>query len=182
MVTILLDHGADVDDADTLGWTALHNASHRNQAETADVLEAAGADITASDRERRTPVHCAATNSRNDVLRSLLQRGAKTVEVDVHGKIALYLVCAEEPSDAVETVDLRLRAGASESAVGMGGSLPVEDARGATDVAREQVVQRIRELLRHAPADRAWRRRCWLLFRPPPRPLQGNPTGAPCVR
>lgn len=40
----------------------------------------------------------------------------------------------------------------------------MEDVCGATDVAREQVVQRIRELLRHAPADRAWRRRCWLVM------------------
>lgn len=48
VVKALLDYGANVNDADSSGGTALHFASHANQAGTVDVLIAAGADINAS--------------------------------------------------------------------------------------------------------------------------------------
>lgn len=107
VVEVLLDHGADANDADTLGWTALHFAAEDNQAKTADVLiMIAGADINAIEHMGRTPIHDAAAWSSNDVLRGRLRRGAKTNEADLDGRTALHFVCAQRPGHAIETVDL----------------------------------------------------------------------------
>ena len=161
VVNALLDHGADVNEADTLGWTALHFASHDDQAGTADLLIAAGADINATDHMGQTPLHFSAIySSSNDALRTLLRRGAKINEADDDGNTALHLVCREVPDDAIETVGLLLRAGASEAAVNQAGDTPIE----LPHWVDQQVAQRIRGLLRRAPADRAWRRRGWLVM------------------
>lgn len=161
VVNALLDHGADVNEADTLGWTALHFASHDDQAGTADLLIAAGADINATDHMGQTPLHFSAIySSSNDALRTLLRRGAKMNEADDDGNTALHLVCREVPDDAIETVGLLLRAGASEAAVNQAGDTPIE----LPHWVDQQVAQRIRGSLRRAPADRAWRRRGWLVM------------------
>lgn len=76
----------------------------------------------------------------------------------------LHLVCAMWGQGAIETVDLLLRAGASETAVGLQGNAPMDLVGEATDMADEQVVQRIHGLLRRAAADRVWRHRGWLVM------------------
>lgn len=126
VVEVLLDHGADANDADTLGWTALHFAAEDNQAKTADVLiMIAGADINAIEHMGRTPIHDAAAWSSNDVLRGRLRRGAKTNEADLDGRTALTLcVLRDQATLSKLSIYLLLRAGASEIAVDERGNTP----------------------------------------------------------
>lgn len=100
----------------------------------------------------------------NDALRILLQRRARTNLADKTGQTELHLVCSEVPDGALETVDLLLKAGSSETEVDHVGNTPLDLVREAAEWADDQIVQRICVLLRRAPADRAWRRRGWLVL------------------
>ncbi|CAM9156989.1 unnamed protein product [Ectocarpus sp. 12 AP-2014] len=130
----------------------------------AAVLVDAGADINArSGRKDATPFLLAARAGSNGALLALLRRGAGIVQTTNDGSTALHLA-ANSGEDMIDTVDIILRWGASEQTVHQQGSTPA-------DVFRRLVLGRVEawpeleralELLARAPADRAWRRRCWL--------------------
>ena len=53
----LLDHGANVDSVDQVGWTALHNAACAGKYELISLLLDAGARIDVRSREQNTALH-----------------------------------------------------------------------------------------------------------------------------
>lgn len=61
VINTLVDHGVDINERESGGRTALHCATHHDQAGTVDVLIAAGADIDAAyDFNGQASVHYAA--------------------------------------------------------------------------------------------------------------------------
>jgi ankyrin repeat protein len=79
MVRFLIDHGADVNLADTAGrYTALHLAACSLRKDVVQVLLKAGADPNAADRSGWTPLHhvVAAPDPRFFLVRELVGHGA----------------------------------------------------------------------------------------------------------
>src|ERR671913_435568 len=73
----LLKDGADVNGAQGDGMSALHWAAERGDAELADMLLYAGANVSAQTRiGQYTPLHIAAKNGSATVARALLKSGA----------------------------------------------------------------------------------------------------------
>jgi ankyrin repeat protein len=77
IVQLLLQEGADPNETDELGLTALHWASANSAPEIVSLLVAAGARPSAQDAYGLTPLHYAAQmRARSEVIRSLVTLGA----------------------------------------------------------------------------------------------------------
>lgn len=130
-----------------------------------------------------TPLHVAAMrvqHASTAELRALVEGGTNVDAQTGAGRTALHIACRHSVS--AEAVEILLRWGANET-------LPYEDGKTAMDVvvsthgsardvggsvvrcndkemeAHSEVQERIRQMLARAPADRAWRRRGWLVLR-----------------
>ena len=168
MLRLVIEHGADVEAVDADGNTALHYAGGSNDTEFVDVLVEAGANLEARDSIGCTPLHAAASELKHEGVVCLLKHGAKINAQDSSLRTTLMhsAVKAGKPG-AAEMVDSLLRAGADETIVDRLG-LKAVDMIG-TDVGLYQVClaedfERVHELLANAPADRAWRRRGYLVL------------------
>jgi len=122
-VRSLLSAGADVNAAHGDGMTALHWAAEGGDAELAEVLLVAGANVGAVTRlGEYTPLHIASRRGRIDVARQLLEAGAAVDAVTSTGAVtALHFAAA---SGVVDVVTVLLDHGAKIDAV--------ETARGQT--------------------------------------------------
>ena len=167
MVEALLQHGAGVAAKDYCLWTALHLAACSNQA-TVDALLDAGADVNAEGSGSITPLYFAAGVNSTETMTALLRRGADVAKTCSRGRTPLHCAILRRKADLEQTVDILLRWGASETAVDGAGRTPAdmfEGRRASTDnPCSAAEVGRVRALLAGAPADRAWRRRCWLVM------------------
>ncbi|CAM9847991.1 unnamed protein product [Scytosiphon promiscuus] len=128
-----IEAGANVDQDSSRGTTALHLAATGNLAAVRSLVKN-GASVSKKCKVHSTPLHAAAA-------------------------------CAGSRGTA-EVADLLLRRGADEKAVNIYGKAAVDAIRRAPEadagpIAREDV-ERVRQLLANAPADRAWRRRGFL--------------------
>ena len=110
-IEALLERGADVNEAQGDGMTALHWAADHGDAEMADLLIQAGANLDAVTRlGGYTPLLIAAEEGRIDVLLALLEAGADPhARRDRSGTTALHFA-AEVGSE--EAIDALVRAGA----------------------------------------------------------------------
>ena len=99
----LLRQGLDVNAAQGDGMTALHWAAERGDAELADMLIYAGADIAAVTRVGHyTPLHLAARRGAPEILRSLIDAGSDVMALtDNSGATSLHLAAAAGNPDAV---------------------------------------------------------------------------------
>ena len=88
MVGLLLERGAEVNQSNERGATALHRAVEH--AGAVALLIRAGADLNASDERGRTPLHWAARYTLNDSMRLLLAGGAAVGATDHAGETALH--------------------------------------------------------------------------------------------
>jgi len=131
LVTLLLDHGADLDlfaaaalgdvarlrelaseQPDRLlafspdGWTALGLAAHFNQVAAAEALLDLGADIQARSRNdnENTPLHAALAGQSGDAAALLLALGADVNAADANGWTPLHLAAASGRPDLVRLV------------------------------------------------------------------------------
>ncbi len=176
----ILDHGADVNERNHAGYCALHFAAQADEAGAVEALIEAGANIEAQDPEffHHTPLLRAAEGNSPNAILALLRRGAR---IDVRagdGETALHLACYDKRGDRLEaTVDVLLRWGADETALNdldhcPGGPTPADRLKEWEDFdldecvwyATDDEIERTRVLLSRAPADRAWRRRGWLVM------------------
>ena len=171
MTKVLLEHGADLEGTDVMGLTALHWAAHVGKPSEIDALARAGADIearsfviTVSDEyvfDGSTPLHIASINWKLENITALLQKGAKVNVIDYDGLTPLHVVCktsALDPRWAHETADLLLRRGADETITDSDGHTPEDLIESRADT------ESLHQLLKNAPADRAWRRRGMLVM------------------
>lgn len=159
----LLDHGADVNfRSPTVGRTALHAAC---SSQAIRVLVDAGAEVDAQRYDGGTPLHYAAASSSNEAMLALVQCAADVnARHSTTDQTPLHVACQHQARGVDAAVDLLLRSGATETAIGRDGrtasdllGLQTADGRGCSDDEK----RRARTLLARAKQDRAWRRRCW---------------------
>ncbi len=104
---------ADVKAQEADGFTALHWAAQRNNAELVDLLIAAGANVKAASRYRVTPLYLACNNGNAAIAERLLKAGADPNETALEGQTALMTAAA---NGNPELVRLLLRRGANANA------------------------------------------------------------------
>ncbi|NKB33892.1 MAG: hypothetical protein GKR91_12410 [Pseudomonadales bacterium] len=76
LVSQLLSDGADPNQQQTDGATALHWAAHREDLNLTQILIEAGADVNAVNRLNATPLYLAAKGGNNELIKRLLDAGA----------------------------------------------------------------------------------------------------------
>lgn len=147
-------------------------AAVRNQAGAVHALVRAEADVEAHvdlDGGGGTPLHASAVMRCFDSALALLQNGANVEAKNAFGYSPLHGVARQAGKEgAARTADLLLRWGADETAVDRDGNRPVDilgNGRGEEDSGRRQEkIDLMRRLLERAPADRAWRRRGYVVM------------------
>ena len=114
-VTVLLNSGADLAEADAQGRTALHYAATNEDAGITDLLLRYGADPDAADFTGSTPLHLAAAANRNQlVVETLVRFGADFAARDTSGRTPLEVATISNANSSVADV-LRDFATTSES-------------------------------------------------------------------
>lgn len=178
MVYFLLNKGADKDALGQTGKTTLCFATAGRHFEVVKILVGAGASIDHFYRESGgcSALTRAAMNGDVKTVFFLLSRGADVRMTDVDGCTPLHWVCHKRPVGAERVVILLWRWGADETLKSPDDGTPMdllepesedEDESGSVDESPEcssEEVERVRQLLAHAPADRMWRRRDWLIM------------------
>lgn len=81
----------DVNDAGSLGYTALHHAAFWDEAAVIDSLVEAGADSEARDIDGRTPLHAAALKGSSEAVVALVRHGVELNALDGEGRAPLHL-------------------------------------------------------------------------------------------
>ena len=117
----LLKQGADVNGAQGDGMSALHWAAERGDAELADILVFAGANIAAVTRiGQYTPLHLAAKSGSAPVATALLKAGADVnVKSTTSGTTALHLAAASGSAAVVNILaDAKADLNATENEAG----------------------------------------------------------------
>lgn len=163
VMTELLQHGVDPMSRGVFSMAPLQIAAGHDQAGAVDVLVEAGADIEGSEENLVYPwgpLRVAAECGCCAAMLALLRQNADVNAQDISGRRPLHLACRNVHWKAVE---LLLIWGADETSIDnndqraseMIGANLEEDMR----LAKTNGMQRVRNLLNLAPADRAWRRR-----------------------
>lgn len=115
MVRLLLDRGADLEIEDSIGGTALHWASARNQLETVKFLLSRRAEIEKTGLEQVTPLHSAVSAGYLQMTQLLLDGNADINARDGNfGRTALILAARDSYVDILHELlargaDTRLR-------------------------------------------------------------------------
>lgn len=112
-VRALIADGADVNEAQVDGMTALHWAAYYDDTATAQLLVDAGADVNATNRYGVAPLPLAATNANATLVSTLLDAGADP-NVAIEGGETVLMTAARTGS--LEAVRALLAAGADPHA------------------------------------------------------------------
>ena len=164
-----IERGADVDVVDRRQRTPLHAAVSSNSSEAIDLLVAAGANIEAQDAvEGSTPLHSAARKIKLEAMLTLLKHGA-----NVHARDMVFqdtplhsaVFMAGLVTGVSDVVDSLLRSGADETTLNDNGTAAADlMVEVVEDLSLAEDLNRVRKLLARAPAERAWRRRGYLVL------------------
>ena len=117
----LLDQGTDIEEQDRIVGTALHWAALTDNAEVAQALIAAGADVNSVARgDGTTALHVAAPRGSTEVAAALIEAGANINARNREGRTPLHIAAASNASGAIELlvrsgvdIDEKLRGGAT---------------------------------------------------------------------
>lgn len=183
-----LFRGIDPNNKNTKGFTALHQAAYHNAGRAMEALIELGGSLSVATDKGFTPLHVAAFSSHSSssisidsskneegegtcsALRIIGRYAGDFLEVDAtdaYGSTPLRTACMYLREDAVQGL---LRMGADEKLVNL--SLESYVVQGASrdslkDSAagtRSERISRVMGMLAAAMADRAWRRRGWLIM------------------
>jgi ankyrin repeat protein len=136
-----LDQGADVDDADANGTTALLLAAFDGHTPIVRLLLDRGADVRARNVQGRTALMCAASGGFDATVRLLLERGS---EVNVQGRAEGFTALMFAANEGhIEVVRTLLQHGANPRLLDV-------DRDMAVDFARRKGYREIERLLREA--------------------------------
>ncbi|EAX94535.1 hypothetical protein TVAG_429770 [Trichomonas vaginalis G3] len=94
-------HGANINEKDEEGNTALHIAALYNSKETAELLISHGANINEKDSEESTALHSAACNCK-EVAELLISHGANINEKEEFGNTALHIAAQYNSKETAE--------------------------------------------------------------------------------
>ena len=89
-VETLLSKGANVNEKDRHGWTALHWSAINGHADVSKVLLENGANANAVDKSKSTPLHRAAYWRHIDVIKLLMMSGANVNALNKDDESCLY--------------------------------------------------------------------------------------------
>ena len=132
-VARLLDAGADVNERDAKGATALHVAAFAENRTILAQLIAAGADVNAAATGTSwTPLHMAGAVGNSAIAKALIEAGAAVDAAGRDGSTPLHMAAAYNRG---ETARVLIAAGGSPKAASAGGVTPLHVA--ATQGARE---------------------------------------------
>ena len=92
LITLLLEHGADLEAASQAGYTPLHLAAEQGQVEAIKLLVDGGANVGAVTGRDATPLHWAAYHGHAKAFLVLLCRGAQLHARDADGETPMALV------------------------------------------------------------------------------------------
>lgn len=125
-VEAILQLSPKVDHKNGGGETALIVACRRDRWDAANLLMAAGASVTMTDKNGLTALHQAATRSESrTTMMELLDRGAELEATDRYGQTPLHLAAARGSERTVKTL---LERGANINAVTKKGRTPLHEA------------------------------------------------------
>jgi cytohesin len=126
LITLLVDHGADVNAHGMMEYTLLHQAVLDSDLDRAALLLAKGADVNAKGQQKRTPLHLAAEKGDVAMVNLLLDHGADTkIEYQYSAVNNVWsgpnaLMDAAD-NNRIEVVKVLLERGADPNAVEGGG-------------------------------------------------------------
>jgi|GEM_PF-127023 len=100
----LLQQGADVNEPQADGATALHWAAYRNDLDAVRRLLAAGADVNVANRTGTTPLLMASIAGNAEMIRLMLEAGADPNETFTNGETALMMAARTGRADAIEVL------------------------------------------------------------------------------
>ncbi|CAN0169566.1 unnamed protein product [Pylaiella littoralis] len=167
VLKVILARGADVNAEDNLGYTTLHLAAQNDRVDAVDTLVGAGADIELKG-DGLTCLALAAHASSSKAMLLLLKHGAIHTARSDDNNTLLHEACWQKKDGLAAAVDLLLRWGADETATNNDNNTPMDeldfDADDVRQECSEEEIELTRLLLERAPADRVWRRRCWLVM------------------
>ena len=126
ILSLLLEHGADVDGRSMSGNTALHRASRSRRSENLEAgkcLLDHGADINARNVGGYIPLIYAAYGENVEFARMLLERGARTIDHDDSGQTSLHWAVR---GGRIQAVRLILEHGADVNARNNAGKTPFQ--------------------------------------------------------
>ncbi len=110
LVKILLDAGADVNEKNRAGLTALMYVGDDTSVEAVGDLIAAGAKVDIKDDEGKNALHHAASDASTEALQALIDAGASLDARDESGRTALMIAAQEGNEDNVVAL---IKAGAT---------------------------------------------------------------------
>ena len=146
--------------------SALHIAAAKDFACSVDALIEAGAGVEIQSRDGETPLCLAAKGGLVKALLALLRRGALVSARTNKGQMPLHLACRLQSHVIEVVVKELLRWDADETALDNDGKSHEDllDNAAQRRGCSQDGIERVRLLLSRAPADRAWRRRGWLVM------------------
>jgi len=109
-VKLLISKGADVNEKDKEGRTALHYASEKSHIEVAKLLISQGAYVNAMDRNWAKPLHYAAMHGDRQTVELLLNEGADVDAQDASGRRPWFEAMKKLKKFLVEGINVNTRA------------------------------------------------------------------------
>eukprot|EP00057_Strongylocentrotus_purpuratus_P028399 XP_011682873.1 PREDICTED: ankyrin-3-like [Strongylocentrotus purpuratus] len=97
-----VSQGAELDEAGSFGWTALHIAASNGHLDMTKYLLSQGADVNSSNAFGRCALHNAATKGKLDVMEYLISEGADMNKGNDFGVTALHFASESGHLDIVE--------------------------------------------------------------------------------
>ncbi|CAH1132121.1 unnamed protein product [Ceutorhynchus assimilis] len=99
---VLLESGANADQADIDGWTPLRAAAWGGHTEVVELLVQHGCQLDSVDAENRTALRAAAWSGHEEIVKILLQHGASVNLTDHEGRTALIAAAYMGHSEIVD--------------------------------------------------------------------------------
>ncbi|PGH23015.1 hypothetical protein AJ80_02930 [Polytolypa hystricis UAMH7299] len=129
LVSSILEHGVDIDEADQLGKTALHLAVDAENISTISALLQHGANIEAKSLSRLIPLHYAIANGKFSAMRVLLESRAG-IGARAKGGLTVIHLCVDFDEHGPTALDTLLEYGADIDAVDVYGDTALNSAAG----------------------------------------------------